>query len=336
MKPVQFGGEEFDTGLDGMSVTGRGLFVVNEGNFMYGNASLSWYDPASLHVENEIFARVNGMNLGDVAQSMALRNGTAWIVVNNSGVIYAVDAASLKEKGRITGFTSPRYIHFLSDEKAYVTQLWDSRIFMVNPRTRSITGFIETGMEPGSGSTEQMVQYGKYVFVSCWSDQDSILVIDTGTDEVCDRIEVGYQPSSMVIDRYGKIWVMTDGGDSGDDDSALCRIDAGTRNIEQRFVFAEDGWASDLQIDGTGEILYFINKSVWRMPVTSESLPTEPFLTSEGAIYYALTVNPVNGEVYVADAIDYSQPGRVYRFSQDGVLIDSFTAGITPGAFCWL
>ncbi|MDE7119376.1 MAG: YncE family protein, partial [Muribaculaceae bacterium] len=50
---------------------------------------------------------------------------------------------------------------------------------------------------------------------------------------------------------------------------------------------------------------------------------------------YGLTVNPRNGEVYVADAIDYQQQGMIYRYSTAGELIDQFYAGITPGAFCW-
>ena len=53
-----------------------------------------------------------------------------------------------------------------------MTQLWDNRIFIVNPRRYEITGHIECpGMTPGSGSTEQMVQYGQYVYVNCWSYQ---------------------------------------------------------------------------------------------------------------------------------------------------------------------
>ena len=45
--------EEFDE-------RGRGLFCLNEGNFQYGNATLSYYNPETQEVENEVFARANG------------------------------------------------------------------------------------------------------------------------------------------------------------------------------------------------------------------------------------------------------------------------------------
>lgn len=37
------------------SATERGLFIVNEGMFQYGNATLSYYDPETKTVENEVF-----------------------------------------------------------------------------------------------------------------------------------------------------------------------------------------------------------------------------------------------------------------------------------------
>ena len=143
-------------------VADTGLFITNEGNSQYGNATLSFYNPVTKEVENEIFYRANGMKLGDVAQSMVIRDGIGWVVVNNSHVVFAIDIHTFKEVGRITNFTSPRYIHFLSDEKAYVTQIWDNRIFIVNPKKYQITGYIECpNLTMDSGSTEQMVQYGK-------------------------------------------------------------------------------------------------------------------------------------------------------------------------------
>ena len=319
--------------------SGSGLFITNEGNFMFGNASLSYYDPATKRVENEVFARANGMKLGDVAQSMTIRGGTGWVVVNNSGVIYAIDLDTFREKGRITGFTSPRYIHFLSDDKAYVTQIWDSRICVVDPRRFEITGYIETGMDSRTGSTEQMVQWDKYVFVNCWSYQNSILVIDTESDTVCDRIEVGIQPTSLCMDCNDKLWTVTDGGYEGSpyghEAPSLYRIDARTREIEKRFDFAFGDCPSEVTLNGTRDMLYFINRGVWRIPVDADLFPAQPFIEDKGTIFYGITVNPANSEVYVADAIDYVQPGVILRYSPDGELLDEFRVGISPGAFCW-
>ena len=317
-----------------------GLFITCEGNFQYGNASLSFYDPASGEIENEVFYRANGMKLGDVAQSMIIRDGIGWVVVNNSHVVFAIDINTFKEVGRITNLTSPRYIHFVSDEKAYITNIWDNRIAVVNPRTYKITGYIECpAMTMETGSTEQMVQWGDYVYVNCWSYQNRILKIDTRTDSVVDELVVGIQPTSLVLDCNGKMWTLTDGGYDnspyGYEAPSLYRIDAESFTIERQFKLRLGDDPSELQLNGTGDKIYWINDDVWEMDVTAQSLPVRPFLEYQETIYYGLTIDPISGDVYVADAIDYQQQGKVYRFSRDGELLDEFYVGIIPGAFCW-
>ena len=319
---------------------GEGLFITNEGNFQYGNASLSYYNPTTKTVENEVFYRANAMKLGDVAQSMTIHNNTGWIVVNNSHVVFAIDTQTFKEIGRITNLTSPRYIHFVSDEKAYVTQLWDNRIFIVNPKRYEIVGHIVCpNMTMESGSTEQMVQYGKYVFVNCWSYQNRILKIDTETDKVVDELTVGIQPTSLVLDCNNKLWTLTDGGYDGSpygyEAPSLFRIDAETFTIEKQFKFSANETPSELQTNTSKDKIYWLNNDVWAMNVTDENLPAKSFLENKGTIYYGLTICPHTGDVYVADAIDYNQQGKIYHYSKEGQLIDEFYVGITPGAFCW-
>jgi DNA-binding beta-propeller fold protein YncE len=190
-----------------------------------------------------------------------------------------------------------------------------------------------------SGSTEQMVRYGRYLFVNCWSYQNRILKIDTQTDRVVAELTVGIQPTSLVMDRYNKLWTVTDGGYEGSpyghETPSLYCIDAETFTIERSFRFAFGDAPSEVQLNGAGDTLYWINHDVWAMDVTADRLPVRPFLPDNGTIYYGLTIDPVRGDVYIADAIDYTQHGKVYRYSSDGKPLDEFYAGIIPGSFCW-
>ena len=190
-----------------------------------------------------------------------------------------------------------------------------------------------------SGSTEQMVQYGNYLYVNCWSYQNRILKIDTQTDSVVASLTVGIQPTSLVLDCHGKLWTITDGGFAGSpyghEAPSLYRIDPESFTVEAQFKFGFNDSPSELQTNGTKERLYWINDDIWAMDVTATSTPIRPLIESRGTKYYGLTVSPINEDVYIADAIDYSQQGMIYRYSQSGELIDSFYVGIIPGGFCW-
>ena len=97
-----------------------------------------------------------------------------------------------------------------------------------------------------SGSTEQMVQYGKYVYCNCWSYQNRIIKIDTETDQVVEELKVGIQPTSLVMDKNHKMWTITDGGYEGSpygyEAPSLYRIDAETFTVEKQFKFKMGDW----------------------------------------------------------------------------------------------
>lgn len=316
-----------------------GLFIGCEGAYMGANASLSYYTPDEKLIENEVFMRANGQLLGDTAQSLTLYDGKLWICSNNSGVIFALDPTTFREVGRIT-LPGPRYICFQCPTKAYVSQLWDNRIAIVNPQNYTVTGYIETEMSSADASTEQLVLHGNHLFVNCWSYQKSILKIDTTTDKVVGTLEVGIQPMAMLLDKNKKLWTMTDGGGwdgnpIGYEAPAVVRINPESFTIEKRWELALGEFPSEFQLNAAGDRLYWLNGGVWSMSVDSEELPATALFTTSAVSEYGLTIDPENGDIYVADAIDYTQEGVVIRYSASGEVIDEFGVGICPSAFCW-
>jgi DNA-binding beta-propeller fold protein YncE len=313
---------------------------------MYGNASLTYYDPETREVRDDIFFNANGIPLGDVAHSMTIRDSLAYVVVNNSGRIYIFNTSTFKVKGKITGLTSPRYIHFVNDTKAYVSDLYARSIAVINPLTMELSGSIpvnNSNSESYQHATEQMLQYDRFVYTNCWSFDNQVLVIDSELDRVVDSIEVLKQPNSMVLDRHHALWVLCDGGNEGSPYGAeaggLLKIASGSTEAEIILNFTEGESPRDLKINGTGDTLYFINGDVYRFAVEAragaELVIESPYEGNTMSGFYGLDVDPLSSEIYVADAIDFVQRGMVYRYSPEGLAVDTFRTGIAPGGFCF-
>jgi len=147
----------------------------------------------------------------------------------------------------------------------------------------------------------------------------------------------------MVLDRNNALWILTDGGFQespyGYESPGLLRIKADSRVVEIIHRFREGEKPSELKITGTGDTLYFINNHIFRYVIENSTEPEllvhSPYSGLVSGGYYALEVDPVTSHLFVADAIDHLQRGNIYRFNATGVPIDTFSAGITPGAFCF-
>ncbi|MDD6130194.1 MAG: SMP-30/gluconolactonase/LRE family protein [Prevotellaceae bacterium] len=335
---------------------GRGVYILNEGNYNSGNSTLSYYDPEKQTIENGIFQRANDRKLGDTGQSMTLFGNTLFIAMENSGIVWAIDPRTSRVKGSLTtGQTeqmiNPRYVHIVNSGKAYITDLYAPYITIFNPTTFTYTGSIPTGqaITYGYSSTEKMVEWKNRVFTNCWSYNNKILVIDTRTDEVTDSILLdSWQPKDMQIDARGKLWVITDGGYNtehegfGDNIPHLYRIDAETLAIEQDQPLDADNASVAMALSNDGHTLYLINNDIYRMDVTDSHLPVRPFIKAptdaNGTRHklYGISVDPSSGDLYVADAVDYSQAGTMYRYKADGTLIHKFRVGINPNGCAFI
>ena len=335
--------DPFDT-LKPKPVNLKGVFVLNEGNYQFSNASLSFYDPEEDTVANNLFYKANNAPIGDVAESMALVDGMLYIVVNNSNLIYKVNANTLKcdqsKPFKLSDFYSPREMYFVAPDKAYVSDLMGTGLWIINPQEMSHCGFVETGK-----TTEKLVPVGNELYVSNWSlyyidpsshdSYNTVQVIDMNNDVKVAEIEVGKEPNSMAVDKNGHVWVLCEGR-SWDEDygeqPTLWEIDTQLKTAEKRFEFG--GTATVLRANPLGDQLYmFYNNEVRRFDITSLSISESFRIVAEPeGMFYNMAVEPESGDIYVTDAKNYMMNGTVYRYTSDGLLLSSFEAGVIPSA----
>lgn len=317
----------------------NGVFVVNEGNFNWGNASISYIDMTDNQIVSDIFEPVNHRNLGDVAQNMVINDGKGYIVVNNSNRIEVVSLDDFTSLKSLAGFNSPRDIAFINPDKAYVSNL-KGDISVVNLKTLAIKSVIKI-----NGWTEKMVNFGNLTFITSLGiytlpnaeRNAQVFIINSLTDEIIDSLKTGKEPIGMVLDRKNKLWVLCSGGYDGFEPPSLLRIDPLLQTVEKTFLFLEKSESpSRLCINSSGDTLYFLKNGIYQMPVMAAEVPSGPFIPSDGRLFYGLGIHPATGEIYASDAVDYVQNGWVYRFSSgSGQLIHSYLAGRIPGSFCF-
>jgi hypothetical protein len=307
------------------------VYILNEGTATFNNSSLSIYSPDSNRVENNVFEKVNQVPFGDVAQSMVKTDDLIYMVINNSGKIYAIDSESYEFAGKVTGLTSPRYIAFASNEKAYISDLYDSVISVFHPKTFELLSHIDLGR-----SSEQMIVKNNYLYVLSWSYDRMLTKIDIQSDQIVESLEIGLQPQSMVEDINGKLWILCDGGYAGNpaghENPRLVRVDPEQMAIEKSFEFEMSSYPlSELSINSEGRQMYFINYHIFSMDIDDQHLPTEPAIEKGSRNIYSLGIDPEEGDIYLGDAASYVQQGIVFRYDRYANLLDSFYVGVNPG-----
>lgn len=321
-----------------------GFYITNEGNFTYGNASLSFVDLVKDTIYNNVFYDVNNYPLGDVAQSITVFGDKVFIVINNSGKIYVIDKKTAKYLATIKNLTSPRYITIISDSKAYISDLYSNFITIVNPQNYEILGMINSG-----ASTEKMLFFDNYIYALNWNLGNKVLKINTLTDRVEDSLLINFQPNSLVIDKKFFLWVLTDGGINSDTSQnyipKLCKINLSSFEIEKTYLFENKSLApSNLCINQSKDTLFFLSSSwngnisnggVYQMQINSETLPKEVFIKENSNLFYSMTVSSKN-QIIISDAIDFTQAGNIFIYNGLGILQKTYKAGIIPGNFCFI
>ena len=318
--------------------TGKGVYIINEGNFNFGNGEVSFYDPSTNAVTNNLFQSANGYSLGDVAQSMFIKDSIAFIAVNNSTKIEVVKLPSFQKVRTIsiTG-SSPRNILPLNDSIAYVTELFTKKIWVLNYLTGNVVTNIAT-----QGWTENLFKIDDDVFV-----QQKINALLTPTFATLLKVNTinhtaqynnmfsGRDVNGMVKDKLDRIWVAVDEDTAHGLYAGFYCFDKNLLEQKSFFYTSYNHHPSRLCINSSGERIVYADKDVFSFAIGENAIPVTSVISASGKNIYAMDIDQANDDIYLSDALDFVQQSRIYRYDKNGILIHSFTAGIISGNFAF-
>ena len=326
------------------------VFIVNEGNLNRANGSVSLYSKPDKRVTTlDLFRSANGRGLGDVVQSMTVRDNRAYLVVNNSNKIEVVSLPDFRAVGVVTGLHGPRYFLPVSATRGYVTQ-WGNfagvrpGIKVVDLATYAVVDSILTGNLP-----ERLVLAAGRVFVAN-SGGNTLTVIDPATNRVTSTLPVGDAPNSLAVDKNGLLWVACGGAVAYDpvtyavDYAAtmpgkLVSVNAAAATVASTRTFATNRLQpTDLHLNGAGDQLYFraanaatFTGPVFRLGIADAALPvlTAPLIRRA---LYGLGVDP-RTEVIYGGTGTFLGTDKLIRYQSSGAPLDSVAVGTGPNGF---
>jgi YVTN family beta-propeller protein len=312
----------------------KGVYILNEGLFGQGNSSLTYYDLTSFAVSNDVYAAVNGTQLGDVGNQVVLRGTTGYVVVNNSDKIEIFDDRDHRATGtiRLGSGTSPRQLAFVNDTTLLVTSLYLNSVLVVSVPRRMVIGSIPVGSNPEG----IVISSGKaFVANSGFGSGRTVSVISLDGLQVTGTLGVGENPIGVVTAPGLHVYVMCNGGygdyaDPNDDTPARMFIIDPVRAAVVDSVLI-GGHAGSMAI-GEGPVAY--------VP-TTDSVVTVDLRTHRrvgtfvrGA-FYGVSVEDVSGDVYLTDIRGYTRTGRVVVYSARGEYRTQFDVGLIPGSMAF-
>ncbi len=318
------------------------VIVINEGNFLSADGSLSTYNTTTGEVKLGAFTSANGFPFAATIQNGVAYNGNYYFVTNSADKVEVLNQETLSSTATIKPtFSDPDalvnpYMIAAVGEKAYVSN-WgkfnsstfvfeNSFVAVLDLTSNTITGKLDWAVKP-----QGMIAAAGKVFVAD-NGSNTISVIDPTDDQVSTTITVESGPDKMILDKNNKIWVICNSGN-------LVRINPGDNTVEATIPDIKiAGYNEKMVINSAGDMIYYLHaapwpskaKEIYAISIDASAAPSTPIISGEN--FYGLGISPAN-KIYVTDANGFLGNGTVVRYEADGTKIDEFECGRGPNGF---
>ncbi|MDR1332069.1 MAG: YncE family protein [Tannerella sp.] len=309
---------------------------LNSGNFGSNDASLDfvYFTAGGEEVVSNLFFTKNGRNLGDTGNDMIACGSKLYIAVSGSKTVEVIgrDGASLKQL-HFDG--DPRY--FAAHEgKVYVT-LFDGHVARLDTATLAVEKTVPVGRNPEQIAVANNKLYvansGGLDFASEIGYDRTVSIIDIPSFTETKKIEVGVNPSRIVTDSEGDVYVASM-GNYADLPAVLQRIDR-----EDRVSVVEGVVANEMV--STGERIYIISSQYdanWvatyafiSFDALQEKVISDHFIESgsEPANPYMICADPQTERLYISSS-NYTSNGEFIEYNLEGKRLRQWALGLNP------
>ena len=315
----------------------EGYYVVNEGVFGSGDASVSLVNLEGDYLVRDLYGEANdGAALGDVGQSIGFYGEYAFIIVNVSQKVVVVDRSTFEEVATIDqGLVNPRYITFLND-KAYISDWGDGSdpmddvIAEVDLESFEIINKI---VVPEGPEKIQEHQGSLYVtFIGGWGFNDIVGVIQPEIQNL-QEYQVGVMPNSMAIED-GSLWIAANGypNYTGEESAGkITQFDLATMEVVQEFELPNATDHPGNLVVEDGQVYFTIGKQLYSFSTQATELPTEPVAQlSEVTVLASMTTD---GELLLVTSrnADFTGNGKLLVYDLNNYsLINTYDVGVNP------
>ena len=332
------------------SVTG--FYLLNEGKLYNNEASLDYYD----YEKGRYYRNYYGMRnptvvkeLGDVGNEIAIYGSKMYAVINCSNKVEVMDFKArrigqvdvpncryIKFHGGyayLTSYAGPIPAQFDGSYKqyGYVAKIDTATLAVVDT---CVVGFQPDGLDIVNGKI-YVANSGGYMVPNY---ENTISVIDIETFREEERIPIATNLQYCLADRRGVLWISSR-GDYYDLSGKLYAYDTRKR----RLVKTINCHVGDMCMDGDSiyvvsyqwsNITQSAEKGFTIINTMTQEIVNDSFIADgtdeEIRIPYGIAVNPITKDIYVTDAKNYINPGRVICYGPDGMKKWEVLAGVIP------
>ena len=313
-----------DENNDEISINGNGLVLVgNEGNFQYGNASLSTFNKLTNETNHDVYKNINQLQLGDVLHDISHIDHELYLVINNSGKIIIIDDESFVYKREIDQLNSPRKIIKISNSKFYITDLYANKIHVYNSYENSLDEI------KVSGWCEDLKYHNGKVYV-CNVESNLIYVINANNNIIIDSISVNNNPKVIQQDNLSQLWILSGGSRQNNITASISLINPESNEIIREISLPDnESSPKSLRINNLTNEVYFLNNHVYKIDNIDNSSP-QIIWENTGENFYNLEIDPYSNDIYLTDAKDYVQRGSLLIIDNQGNFKKEIPTEIIP------